>query len=292
MTMRRSLRPAALALALLLSACASEAIPGEGSDSPSDPSSEPAPAAGLVLRVDQTGGFVMPSASVGRLPVVAIYADGQVITQGPVPAIYPGPALPNLQVSEIEQSEVQDVVDRALAAGVAESDDLGSPPVADAFSTRFTVVTADETYVREVYALWEAPDREGGGAVEGVTEEQSAARDRLVELLDSLTALGNSATTAYVPGAVAAIASPWIDPGDGMSYPAIAWPGPALPGTPTGGPPDMGCVTVAGAEVAPLLELAGTATQLTPWTTPDGATWAVTFRPLLPEESGCEDLTE
>ncbi|UOY01412.1 hypothetical protein [Blastococcus sp. PRF04-17] len=283
--MRRSLRPAALAVLLLLSACGAR---GTADEAPEPSSAEPAPAAGLVLRVDQTGGFVMPSAAVGRLPVVAVYADGQVITQGPVPAIHPGPALPNVQVQEIDQAQVQDVVDRALAAGVAETGDLGSPPVADAFTTRFTLVTADDTYVREVYALWETPE---GGSAQGVTADQAAARDRLAELLNSLTDLGMTDTTAYEPSAVAVITAPWTDPGDGLDYPAMPWPGPELPGAPLPGPPGFSCATVTGTEVAPLLEAAAGATQLTPWTTPDGDRWSVTFRPLLPDESGCEDLT-
>jgi hypothetical protein len=285
MTMRRSLRPAAVTLLLVLSACGAQ---GTADEALEPTSSAPAPAAGLVLRIDQTAGFVVPSARFGQLPVVAVYADGRVITQGPVPAIYPGPALPNVQVQEIDQAQVQDVVDRALAAGVAETGDLGSPPVADAFTTRFTVVTADETYVREVYALYETPEGEPG---EGVSTEQAAARDRLVDLLNSLTELGMTATTAYEPTAVAAITSPWTDPGDGLgSSPEMAWPGPALPGDPVAGPPGFGCVTVTGAEVSEVLEAAASATQLTPWATPENNRWSVTFRPLLPDEAACEDL--
>jgi hypothetical protein len=287
MTMRRSLRPAALAVLLLLSACGARGTTDDASDS-SAPGA-PAPAAGLVLRIDHTGGFVVPSSSFGRLPIVAVYADGQVITQGPVPAIYPGPALPNVQVRQIDQAEVQDVVDQALAAGVAETGDLGAPPVADVFTTRFTLVTADDTHVREVYALTEMPDRE---ATEGVSEDQAAARARLQDLLSSLSDLGMAETTGYVPSAVAAIVSPWVDPGDGMSYPEVPWPGPALPGEQLSAPLGISCVTATGDEAAAILDAAAEATQMTPWTTADGARWAVVLRPLLPDESGCADLTE
>ena len=38
------------------------------------------------------------------------------------------------------------------------------------------------------------------------------------------------------------------------------------------------------------LAAAGTGNALTPWVTPDGGHWSVTFRPLLPDESGCSDL--
>ena len=285
MTITRAARPAvALTLALGLAACAERGGTGGPGELPE--SSEAAAAEGLVLRVDQTGGFVTPSMLAGRLPTVSVYADGRVITEGPVPAIYPGPALPNLQVTELDPAGVQELVDRALAAGVDETSDLGTPPIADATSTRFTVVTAEDTYVREAYALWETT--EGSG----LTGEQVAAREELGDLLDALTRPGAAATTSYEAEAVAAIASPWVDPGDGLVQPDLPWPGPALPGEPTGGPPDVTCVTAAGAEAQALLEAAGAGNAATPWVTGDGARWSVTFRPLLPDETRCADLTD
>jgi hypothetical protein len=214
MTIRAGRRTAALALApvalLALAACAER-----GARTPSAPPSAaslPGDAHALVLRVEYTGGFVTPSMLHARLPIVSIYADGRVITEGPVPAIYPGPALPNLQMQEVGQDAVQELLDRALAAGVAETSDLGTPPVADATFTRFTAVTADDTYVREVYALWESA--EGGG----LTAEQEGARERLSELLTSLTDQ-SAATEPYAPESVSAVVSPWSDPGDGLSQP-------------------------------------------------------------------------
>jgi hypothetical protein len=286
MTIRRAARPAIAAVLILgLSACAergSTASPGE----PAAPSSEAAAAEGLVLRVEQTGGFVAPSMLAARLPMVSVYADGRVITEGPVPAIYPGPALPNLQVAEIEPTAVQDLVDRALAAGVAETADLGTPPVADATSTRFTVVTTAETYVREAYALWETT--EGSG----LTGEQEEARAKLSDLLDTLTDQGAAATTSYAAETVAAFVSPWVDPQDGVAQPQLPWPGPALPGESTGGPPDATCLTTTGSEAQALLEVARTANAATPWASGDGMRWSVAFRPLLPDETGCADVLD
>jgi hypothetical protein len=273
----------ALASALLftLAACAERAPAGEP-----DGEADPAPAAsGLVLRVDYTGGFMTPAQSAGQLPAVSVYADGRMITEGPVAAIYPGPALPNLQVSELDPAAVQDLVDRALAAGVADTADLGSPPVADAQSTRFTVVTSEATYRREVYALWETP--EGSG----LTAEQEEARRRLSDLLSSVTDPGGADTSTYAPDSVAALVTPWVDPQDGLVQPQLPWPGPALPGQPTGGPPDVSCVTATGAEAQAVVEAAASANAATPWVTGDGSRWTVTFRPLLPDETGCADLT-
>jgi hypothetical protein len=250
----------------------------------------PAAAEGLVLRVEYTGGFISPQVLVGRLPIVSVYADGRVISEGPVAAIHPGPALPNLLVEEIDQGAVQDLVDRAMAAGVAETSDLGSPPVADAPSTRFTVVTASDTYVREVYALWETPA--GEGTASGVTAEQEAARAKLSGLLTALTDAAAGQSQAYEPDAVAAIASPWLDPEDGLEQPDVAWPGPALPGEPSGGPADVGCVTATGDQAQTLLAAADAANSATPWVTADGTRWSVILRPLLPDESGCADLTD
>jgi hypothetical protein len=280
------LRPAAaIAVLLGLAAC------GDGGTSatptPATATFEPAPAEGLVLRAEYTGGFISPSVVIGRLPIVSVYADGTVITEGPVAAIYPGPALPNVQETTVDQGTVQDLVDQAMAAGVAGTSDLGSPPVADAPSTRFTLVTASDTYVREVYALFETP-LEGSG----LTPDQEAARAKLSDLLTTLTGAGGPSSEAYEPAAVAAVASPWIDPQDGLQQPEVAWPGPALPGDPAGGLPDVGCVTATGDQGQAVLDAASSATGATPWVTADGARWTVVLRPLLPDESDCADLSD
>ena len=161
MAIPRPARPALVAALMIgVAACAEPAESGGTAGSP-PARSEPAATEGLVLRVEQTGGFLPPTTIAARLPMVSVYADGRVFTEGPVAAVYPGPALPNVQVGEIDAAEVQALVDRALDAGVAESGDLGTPSVADAPSTRFTVVTTQETHVREVYALWEGSEDSG-----------------------------------------------------------------------------------------------------------------------------------
>jgi hypothetical protein len=287
MTVMGFVRPvASVALLLAVAGCAER---GGGAADPEPGSSVPAAADGLVLRVDHTGGFVTPSMLAGRLPTVSVYADGRVLSEGPVPAVHPGPALPNLQVGQIEAGAVQELVDRALAAGVAESGDLGMPPVADAPSTRFTVITADDTYVREVYALWES----GGTSDSGLTADQEAARAKLSDLLATLTDGSATATdtTSYEPDALAAVVWPWIDPQDGLTQPEQPWPGPGLPGEPMGGPADVSCVVATGEDAQALLDATRSANAATPWVTVDGARWSVLFRPLLPDETGCADLT-
>ena len=150
--------------------------------------------AAVVLRVEYVGGFVAPSSLVSRLPLYSLYADGRLITDGPVDLRYPGPALPNVLVQQLDAATVQALADRAVAAGVGETTDLGSPPISDMPSTRFTLTTAEGTVVREVYALSEHVV-EGDGAEMGLTEDQVDGRTRLRGLLAALFDVGQQPTT-------------------------------------------------------------------------------------------------
>jgi hypothetical protein len=284
---------AVAALALLVSACAQHSDAG-GARPPAGPSPTlmlPDDPAALVLQVAYTGGFLTPELIAGRLPVVSVYADGRVLTEGPVPAIYPGPAWPNVQVQQADVETVRSLVDSALAAGVAEATDVGTPGIADAPSTRFTVTTASGTSVREVYALTE------GAGDPNLTAVQQEARGKLVGLLTELSGLPNRlgpegrAPAPYEPTAVAAVVRPWSPPqGDPAlgDQPALPWPGPALPGEAVA--PGVTCVLASGEQARTVAAAARGANQLTPWSTGDGARWWVGFRPLLPHEAGCSDL--
>jgi hypothetical protein len=280
---------AVLVLALALAACA------EQPDSAAPPSADLPPEGGaLVLRAEHVGGFTTPEIQVAGLPIVSVYADGRVIVNGPVPAIYPAFAWPNVQVLEVGRDRVQQLVDRALAAGVAETGDLGMPPLADVPSTRFTVVTATDTYVREVYGLTET----AGMPDTGLTAEQEAARRELANLFAELADLGvqeagDEPPASYAPAAVAAVVRPWTAPEEdiaqGLSPDPVPWPGPPLPGEPLGA--GITCVVATGEQAAAVIAAAGDANVLTPWSS-GGSPWSVTFRPLLPDETGCADLTD
>ncbi|MDG4772543.1 hypothetical protein [Solwaraspora sp. WMMD792] len=293
MTIFRGVRAAATAASLLLLTAACGQNPGTDSSTDGTAGGSSLPADTLVLRVDHTGGFTMPAALLTRLPVVSVYADGRVITQGPTILVYPGPAMPNLQVQTISAEQVDELVKQALAAGVGTEQDLGRPPVADATSTRFTVLTDNGVEQLEVYAL---SDDASGDA--GLTDEQVAARDKLRDFADSLTELSGGVGAApedsepYVAHAIAAVAEPWVavDESVDASQPEVAWPGPELPGESLSETLDLGCVTVTGEALEKLRSAAADATTATPWTSA-GKRWTVTLRPLLPDETDCSDLT-
>ncbi|MFI7493727.1 hypothetical protein ACH9D2_03250 [Kocuria sp. M4R2S49] len=316
--MSRTTWPAlVLTVLLLTTACAQRGPAGAAPTTPgaptspetpttsSAPSAPAVPAEGLVIEVAHTGGFVTPEMLASRLPLVSVHADGRVITQGPQIAIYPPPALPSLQVQHVDEDAVAVLVGRALRAGVDESADLGSPPVADLPSTRFTVRTRDETYVREVYALGaETPpgppgEDRPGGTDDTLTPEQRAARAELQALVQELSdpasvlpedAVG--AQEAYVPEAVAGVVTEWRDPQNGAEPQPVPWPGPPLPGEPLEPRLGLSCVLATGEQARAVLDAARTADTLTPWVSEDGERWSVALRPLLPHEEGCTDLVQ
>ncbi|MFF5174652.1 hypothetical protein ACFY3U_18720 [Micromonospora sp. NPDC000089] len=271
---------AAVPLLLLIASCAQrvDSGPGDGGAPP------PYPADALVLRIDYTGGFVPAVVAATRLPGVSVYGDGRVITQGPVPAIYPGPALPNLQVGGISTDEVSALVERARAAGVGSAVDLGRPSITDVRTTRFTIHGPAGTQELAVYALGEATRPEAG-----LTAAQLAARAKLRAFAQTLTDPSGAPTSPYQPTALVAVARPWVAGQDGLHHPEVPWPGPALPGAALGAGSELGCVTVTGAAVRPVLDAAARANAATPWTF-GGKRWAITLRPLLPDETDCASL--
>lgn len=273
----------AIGALLLLTGCAHA-----GATTKTAPTTTPPPppssTASLVLRVADTGGFMGPGWWQAELPLLSVYSDGRAISEGPVPAVYPGPALPRLFVKRLDAAALQDMVDAALAAGVAETTDLGRPPVADAVTTRFTVVAGSHRYVREVYAL--------GADPAGLSPEQQAARAKLQALQQRLSraALRSGLEEPYSVQSVAVLASPWTEPQNRLDRPPAPWPGPPLPGEPMRTRPGTGCGTATGSRAQAVLAAAAGASELTPWVTPDGVHWHVGFRPLLPDETGCADL--
>ena len=269
----------------VLAACARPAPGGSPSPEPSGSASPPDGNA-LMLRIEQYGGFAGPELTLGRLPQVSVYADGRVIAPGPQIMIYPGPALPNLQVGRIDRAKLTGLVNRA-AELVRAGADVGEPAIADAPTTRITV--ADQGILRslDVVGLPEAPPDDPR-----LTPAQRTARAKLAAFatdVAELSGAGGAETQAYRPTAVAALARPYLRGDDGLpSAPAaVPWPGPALPGETLGA--STGCVTVSGAAAAEVLAAAANANTRTPWTS-GGRQWTVVFRPLLPDETSCADL--
>ena len=281
---------------ILLAACTAAATPGPSGGATASPGggsvAHATGAHALVIRYEQTGGFVAPQFLVTRYPIVSVYGDGTSITEGGVPAIYPGQALPNLQVTKITEAGIQKLLARARGAGLLGADaSYDVTNVADATTAEFTVVAGGVTHHVTAYALGMTQDA-------GLDPAVAAARARLQVFAD---ALGDLHKTV---GADAAADVPYdydgiriyVTPGAPvLSDPSITrdpidWPlstGLATFGGPgTGSMSNARCGVVTGADLDLLKPLLSTATQITPWRS-GGKLYTLLLLPLLPDQAAC-----
>lgn len=281
-----------LALLAATNGCARAAPGSTGPSATSGPGPTTYAPDDLVLRVEVVHGF-MPEYFVDQLPIVSVYGDGRVITEGgAIVADAPAPIMRTVVVRRITAAGVDALVTHALERGAGRDTDYGQPEIYDAPGTRFTVLTDRGPLETYVYAL---------GATAGsrnLTDAQRSARQALQELVNDLRdlpgTLGPEAVGGeepYVSHALAAITREWTDSGstNQPTQPERVWPGPALPGEAMGMLPDVRCLTVTGADVATVVGAAAKATAYSPWIS-NGQRWPVVLRPLLPDETSCADL--
>lgn len=284
---------ACAAVAVVASACAAATTdPGSGS-SPPGGIAHATGAADLLLQIRVEGGFVAPSVTLSRFPIFSLYGDGSAITEGAQDAIYPGAALPPIDVQTLTEAGVQAVLRAAIDAGLedgADQTDMGSTMIADASTTVFVFRAGGIDHTVHVYALSELTERP-----EGMSAAQYRARLALAELERRLATLpswlpsGSYGSTERYEGTGSRLFVTAYQPDPELTEPAVTWPlDPSLAsfgaGTGLGG---TRCGVVSGGDWGGTLRpLADQANQLTPWTS-DGDRYAISFRPLLPDETGC-----
>ena len=300
--MPSSLRLLAVSLTAIVAAACTAAGAGTSvgpSESPSPTGIEyPTGRTDLVVRLRYVGGFIAPAAHLLSVPAISVYGDGTVIIPGPQIAIYPGPALPNLQQATITPAGMQVLLEAARTAGLLGPDahyDLGG--IMDAGTAEFTVNADGRIHTVSAYALME-----GGGSTEGTDPASADARAKLALFqgqLGSLEALLDTeigSSSPYVADAVQLVVSQGApDDGQGLAQEPIAWPlstpladfGTALPALMQG----QRCGAVSGTDLDLLLPLLEKANSLTPWTD-GGASFGIAVRPLLPAEKPCPTVIE
>jgi hypothetical protein len=299
MKLRHISRPAgALGVLLLIAACAGPA--GGGSNDPdSDGIDHPTGADAVVLRMESAGGFVMPEFLFSNVPQFTLYGDGTVIVPGAVAAIFPGPALSPLQARRLTEAGVQAVLDAVAETGIFTTNarfDGAQMMVADAADTVFTL-NADGTSVEvSIYGLGTL---DPANVPPGVAPEEMAAHGALMELSTQLTSLdqllgadawADAEWHAYEPTALRLLVRPAdADVPDGTENFA-PWPvegeDPASFGD-VGTLPQTRCGAVTDEAAETWLAALAVANQSTRFTADDHR-YAVTVRPLLPdEEASC-----
>ncbi len=275
------------ALAVLAGACGKVTGSGSGGNGGFE---HPTGSDELILRMNVGGGFVAPMYELARIPTWSLFGDGRVITEGPQVEIYPGPALPSVQVQTISEDGIQAILEEAEQAGLMGPDrDYSYHCIADAPTTTFTLYAEGQKHVTTAYALGEAQ-----GPCQGA---DTSARAKLAAFQAELSDL-----SSWLPeGSVAdqgqfqasemrVYVQPYTGaPEQGLHQQAVDWPLTqplSTFGEPTPELQDLRCEVVGGSDLQTLLTDAEKANQLTPWQD-GGARYSLIFRPLLPDEHGC-----
>lgn len=248
----------------------------------------------LVLRVATGGGFVPYEYTLRSLPGFSLYGDGRLLVEGPQIEIYPGPAMPNLQVSRVTEEAIQAILEEARSAGLLGADaSYDFPCVTDLPTTTFTVAAEGVTHTVSAYALG---FDEGSEPVScGDFEVDVEARAQLSEFWRKLGDLRSwlpegsiGAEEPYTPSEMRVYVQPYrSDPQ--LEQSAVQWPLDGPLGSFGDQDPnltDIRCGVVGGADLQVLLPEALAANELTPWTS-GGEQHGLIFRPLLPDEHTC-----
>ncbi|CAN5318686.1 hypothetical protein BH23CHL1_BH23CHL1_08700 [soil metagenome] len=301
-----------LVFMLLFAACGSEdpALGNSGSQpeptATEEPASTPTPepiaypqgASDVVVRIEHTGGFVPQEFLVTRLPLVSLYGDGRILTEGPQIMIYPAPALPNLQMGTLNEEGIRMILKAAEEAGLLHGDKhYPLDMIADAATTVFTVTAGGETHTVSVYAL----DATGGPDSIGAPDlpaDELEARKKLAKfqakLVDYMSWLPETAITApqtaYPIERLQVVSQPAdlreindIETGE------AEWPLDtplAEIGEPFEFMEQARCIVLEGDDLAAVLTALQDANQLTRWQN-SGEEYSLHIRPILPDEQGC-----
>jgi hypothetical protein len=172
-----------IAGALLLAACGADDPEVATNDPPpADSDQQPGDPDAVVLSIADVGGFVPEDLTFINAPRMLVTGDGRVIQNGPVPAIYPGPLLPNLLQRPITEAGVQRLIDLADNYRLLGDVTYVRPDnIADAPDTVVTVTVDGRSYEHRAYALGL-----GGGPDGGETDED---RVRLFDFIAAATDL-------------------------------------------------------------------------------------------------------
>jgi hypothetical protein len=268
----------------VLGACGGPGSGGDGIDHPTG-SDE------LVLRVHTGGGFVPVEFTLREVPGFSLFGDGRLIVTGPVIEIYPGPAMPNLQLTRLSEEGIQAILEEARGAGLLDGDaSYDYPCVTDVPTTTFTVVAEGRTHTVSAHALGFG-DQMTGDCPDVDVEARAALLEFWTKLGDPESWLPEGSvgqTEPYVPEEMRVYTMPYGGDPE-LEQEPIDWPLAGSPGSfgePDANLPDYRCGVVSGKGLDALLPLAERANQLTPWIG-DGDEVGLVFRPLLPDEGGC-----
>jgi len=278
----------ALAAALLVAAC------GSGS-TPASPSAPPDQAGTWWLRMTTTQA-IPPLELFAMQPALVITGDGTVVTSGPVPAIFPGPLLPNLVARQLSGAGQAKIIQAARDLGLlsGQTDFAGGAMVMGGI-TGHIALTVDGRRI-ELTGNPEAqiqcvttPCEPAPGSPEAFGELWRRLQDLSAWLGPEL-----GPESAYVPAAYAILVGAPPAPEPGLPQAPADWPL-EQPLATFGGPVANGtarCGTVSGPDAELLRPALQAANQLTMWNQdPEfSAAYGLTVRPMVPGEDICREI--
>jgi len=280
---------AALVVATL-AACSGVPATPSPSANPTPSSMSPSPSADpsanvAIVRIDSAGGMLPPWVTLEWYPSVVLYADGRMISEGPVDAIYPGAALPNLQVTQLTPSGVAQVLQWAVEAGLVGPDRELGQPMLDAGTTNVTVVRDGVAHVTRIWDI--ESDEPAIGAVRQF-------RDVLLDIRSWLPAEAAPQDVPFAWDRLRIVSVP-RQPDEMRDQPNLReWPLPEKPLATIGLSIDgeasgYRCAVIDGDDVGLVRPDLLTANELTLWRSAE-QTFALVLHPLLPDDEGCPGL--
>ena len=257
---------------------------------PQSPSAKPVDPDQVVFRVTWEGGFVTPESLLARLPIIVVYADGRVITQGPQIDIYPGPMLPNLQEHTLSADALARLVQLARDKDLLQTVHYPFPGVADVPDTVLEINLDGKSYrVERDRARFRWRRVERGRRHRGPSRSSGLHRradrcpgGRFRRPGAPVHVHGRSGSTRARPSWFRTASSPASSHRSTGRW--RTWPRPACPVA--NSPLDIRCQIIDGDDLAKVLPLLETANSLSTFRS-EGELYSFTVRPLLPGEAGC-----
>lgn len=294
----KRLIPTLLALALLAAACGADTAGDQDTTTttPPDTTTTTPPTEvprgdtdGVLLQVGYEGGFAPIEFVVNRIPAFTLFTDGTLLLEGPVAAIFPGPALPNIQQTRLDEQTLADIIELIDIIGLPNMTEVRNNDaanfVADATDTVVRYFDGNGTHLFSVYAL---------GIGEGPGGQNNPVPDEVLNLgvlIDTLSRAGFAVPTEpYVPTALQLVLlsddQVFVDAEFANT---IDWPFGDLAIADFESNGFLSCTTLEGDAVAAALEALGGANGTTLYAL-DGAEHRILARPLLPGEAPCSML--
>jgi hypothetical protein len=296
--MRRLARPTlpAILSVALLAACSLR--PGGSTGPSADPSVFEHPSGdAAVLRIEFSGGFVASSFLYTSFPAFSLTGDGRVIVPGAQILIFPGPALPAVNLRKLTEDGIQAVLRDVKGTGLfGKSVEFLAAQnfVADVGDTIFTLHADGAEVTVRVYGLGVF---DSAGTYPGVSADELAANRTLSRLFQDLgnldatlpaTAWADASWQPYQPQALRLLvrnADADAPDESGIGNRLLDWPVDSDPAT-FGDPTFDGaqrCGVVSGQDANDWYAALSSANQLTRFVKGDHR-YQVTVRFQLPDE--------